>query len=195
MTEREIQCVWFEPTDLASVSLRRYADTMDSCEHGRGYHNASVLLPNQVISFPIANGYTGAAPHATKALKLDTSWPTKCEHCDYAFKPEDAWQLKHDRLFKNVESSELVPFPALPLGAMWDGVWYFHDADDPKPKADGHVLYVRTPAGDWCIDAPQSDGTGGWLRMGQVPKITVTPSINFVGLYHGWLTDGVLKEC
>jgi hypothetical protein len=35
---------------------------------------------------------------------------------------------------------------------------------------------------------------GGWTVTGTPPHITVQPSINMVGLYHGWLQSGVLSD-
>lgn len=54
----------------------------------------------------------------------------------------------------------------------------------------------------FCIDSsPTSDAAGSWavvvageLIEGQKPDITVTPSINAEGHYHGYLTDGVLTD-
>jgi hypothetical protein len=34
----------------------------------------------------------------------------------------------------------------------------------------------------------------GWMVTGEPPNITVHPSINWVGVYHGWLKDGVLSD-
>ncbi len=53
--------------------------------------------------------------------------------------------------------------------------------------------------GYWfCVDdAYCSDGKlyGGWTvtKDDHLETVTVTPSINCVGLWHGWLTDGVLR--
>lgn len=57
--------------------------------------------------------------------------------------------------------------------------------------------------GTWfCVDShPTSDPAGAWevtvvgeLVDGERPDITVTPSINCVGIYHGHLTHGVLSD-
>ncbi|WDL96961.1 hypothetical protein [Alicyclobacillus sp. ALC3] len=59
-------------------------------------------------------------------------------------------------------------------------------------------LWVMTPGGCWCVDErPFVRGEwtdGGWKVTGTAPNITARPSINFPGLYHGWLTDGVLSD-
>ena len=55
-------------------------------------------------------------------------------------------------------------------------------------------LIVMTPGGEWAIDMPSIDG-GKWSRTGTVPKISVTPSILIPDKYHGFLTDGTLRDC
>ncbi len=57
-------------------------------------------------------------------------------------------------------------------------------------------LWVILPSGTWfCVDSRTTDGDGhGWTVTGEPPNITVDPSINAVGLYHGWLKDGVLSD-
>lgn len=76
---------------------------------------------------------------------------------------------------------EKIEWADLPVGAMW---------------FDGPLLFVRLPAYiDWCIDRP---GTGGskWTRSGEPPDVNVIPSINYVGIYHGWVRNGwVTDDC
>lgn len=60
-------------------------------------------------------------------------------------------------------------------------------------------LFVVTPAGPWCVDAQSTDGHGnytghGWTVTGTPPNLTASPSINMVGIYHGWLKNGVLTD-
>lgn len=87
-----------------------------------------------------------------------------------------------------------------PSGAMWYADWM----EEYYRGMDGHSLVVRTPAGDWYIDGPSSSG-GKWARQGDVPVVTVSPSIviselrNPYGVvlmpgYHGWLREGRLLE-
>jgi hypothetical protein len=79
---------------------------------------------------------------------------------------------------------------------MWDAWWY----SDKHKGPDGKCLVVRTPGGDWIVDAKAIDGNG-WTRTGTPPKVTANPSIG-IGheegkpwTYHGWLRDGHLVEC
>lgn len=59
-------------------------------------------------------------------------------------------------------------------------------------------LFVVLPGRHlFCIDGQcWSNGThyGGWTVSGDAPEITVGPSINIGGLYHGWLWNGVLSD-
>lgn len=83
-----------------------------------------------------------------------------------------------------------------PVGAMWDGDWY-REFEDFMPGADGRILMVRTPAGDWVVDQRNRLG-GGWTRTGEAPNVTVSPSIRIRtggAEYHGFLRDGWLEEC
>lgn len=34
----------------------------------------------------------------------------------------------------------------------------------------------------------------GWTIEGEMPNVTVRPSINQEGVYHGWITNGVLSD-
>jgi hypothetical protein len=86
-------------------------------------------------------------------------------------------------------------------------MWY-----DPELRADGakrcspyylannthrDPLTVVLPSGlHFHIDGPFWNKAGaygpGWTVTGEAPRITMTPSINVVGNWHGYLTDGVL---
>lgn len=89
------------------------------------------------------------------------------------------------------------------VGAM---VWRHHSRlerldTDPRPMPH---LAVMTPAGLVCLDCPATDlrDPSGefipgryWLRMGEPPAVTVTPSLNVNhGEWHGFLTAGQLLE-
>ena len=57
-------------------------------------------------------------------------------------------------------------------------------------------LIIVLPNGDWFNpDSRYSDRGGpGWTVIGKPPCITVSPSINCVGRWHGWLQNGVLSD-
>jgi hypothetical protein len=55
-------------------------------------------------------------------------------------------------------------------------------------------LSVMMPGGWFCIDCPETSNPNSyWQRSGEAPMITVAPSINIVGAWHGWLRDGKLS--
>lgn len=60
----------------------------------------------------------------------------------------------------------------------------------PMRGADGEIW-----AFPWCVDTVQSNEPHiGWMVTGEAPNITVSPSINAVGFYHGWLQNGVISD-
>lgn len=65
---------------------------------------------------------------------------------------------------------------------------------DTSPRPMPH-LAVRTAAGLVCLDCPATKDPPGryWLRVGDPPRVTVTPSLNVDNeRWHGWLIDGRL---
>ena len=105
------------------------------------------------------------------------------------------------------------PDGRLPIGTMWHdedlyspegtpwepncflSVQYFRDHAGKR-----HALWVRLPDGhDFCLDSACYDhgrdpNGNGWTVTGEAPNITVSPSINCIGSYHGWLQNGVLSD-
>lgn len=182
-----IPCIFLEPSEFAEVTLRRYSS--ESCSGHWSYHNASALIGT--VPYPHSD-YDGEGhpnhPHD------DPRWPAKCMQCEYVFKDEDVWQHNTLRLYQRTDHVALkTALGSAPVGSMWYADWY------PWKGPDGHCLIVKTPAGDWIVDAPsyvdgQQTGTP-WTRTGTPPFVTASPSIHFPGKYHGWLQNGVLVEC
>lgn len=76
-----------------------------------------------------------------------------------------------------IADGSIVEIEQLAPGAMW--------MDEDKG------LCVMLPGKRiWYPDRP--DRT--WKREGTLPNITVTPSVNAVGVYHGFLQNGVLTS-
>jgi hypothetical protein len=104
---------------------------------------------------------------------------------------------------------------SLPIGSMYYAVHMLEDADiaryyrmhdlsreylrdwDGKRPPIIVILPNRMP---FCVDSCYRDRTtpnpdrAGWTVTGEPPQITVSPSINVVGSYHGWLQNGILSE-
>lgn len=63
------------------------------------------------------------------------------------------------------------------------------------------IVALPAPGGgrvDWCVDGPAWKGGqpygDGWDVSGEPPLITVAPSINIVGVYHGYIQNGVITD-
>lgn len=63
-------------------------------------------------------------------------------------------------------------------------------------------IIVQLPSGQmgfgFCIDeGARNNGvwsTEGWTVTGELPNITVSPSINCIGAYHGFIQNGTLTD-
>lgn len=55
------------------------------------------------------------------------------------------------------------------------------------PDGNGGVL-------KFCPDMRANGDAQGWRVTGELPNITITPSINAEGIYHGFVTEGVLSD-
>jgi len=183
-----IQCFFMEPTDEAEGFLRRFvfSTVAKTCSRKFGYHNASLSIGQMPWGGKDLLGYqVEDLPHD------DPRWPTTCP-CGYVFQEEDQWQFNIRRLHRRTDTGELMTLGEAPPGAMWHADWY-----PTTVGPDGHNLVVKTPAGDWLIDAPSSSG-GHWTRTGTPPLVTASPSIVIGDAnhgFHGWLRDGRLIEC
>jgi hypothetical protein len=122
----------------------------------------------------------------------DPRWPARCS-CGYAFTPEDKYQECHTRLYRRSDTGELVTISNAPVGALYDS-GTFKDVDGYQRNGDRMSLMCKTPAGEWMIDGPASNGPG-WTRTGTPPNIDVTPSIGIGNpqRMHGWLRNGWLE--
>lgn len=48
---------------------------------------------------------------------------------------------------------------------------------------------------DWfCPDRLYQDERVGWLVTGELPAVTVNPSVNIPGVYHGWIRGGIISD-
>lgn len=91
---------------------------------------------------------------------------------------------------------DYVPVP----GDMWfhpvtRGSYHVELSDEYRRDHAGRrpPLWVCiTPIVWFPIDGVATNGSGGWTVTGEPPLITVEPSINVIGIWHGWLRNGVL---
>ena len=199
------QCFMLEVTNHYRRHLRRYVYNRDQekCPYigSHGYHHAMNLLDELVLDDPKDENVCGDRyPHDKGP------WPTHCP-CGYQFQPQDEWQLFVQHLYSRSDTGELIDLREAPAGAMWYANWMIERRTKPEPGQtgtyfgpDGHCLVVKTPAGDWMVDGPSTNGNG-WTRTGVPPLVTANPSI-WVGCpetvppkgYHGFLQNGTLTD-
>lgn len=100
------------------------------------------------------------------------------------------------RMIDFAEDPDYVPVP----GDMWfetgEEYGYHVSANYLRDSAAKRKpLWVCLSGLVWFpIDSAPTNGGDGWTVTGDPPAITVSPSINVVGIWHGWLRNGVLTE-
>lgn len=174
------------------------------------YHNAEVVIGD--VKKPLAGPDEYETAPSREDLPKDAPWPKTCA-CGYVFTTrirysktnvgsysKDIWQVNDDRYFARSSGPGVTPdadaerwarIRALPPGAMFRAYWLERNYAGP----DGMSLAVICPCNEsFAMDMPATDGGGRWTRTGTPPKITLSPSINLVGHWHGWLRDGVLVD-
>ncbi len=82
-------------------------------------------------------------------------------------------------------------------------MWFVDDLDEPymraahlAPEHDGkRALVVRLPGPvSFPIYRAPSGGGDAWTVTGTPPAVTLRPSINCHGVYHGYITDGIITD-
>lgn len=188
-----ITCFLLTPTLRARRSLRRYQPGPCGAGGPYSYHNAhGPALDNssdpEEVSITDSRPPKGYEAHA---------WPEKCEICGAAFGEGSTFQVQIDRLYQASDGRGVFTLKDAPHGAMWFADWLtgHHRGNYHRTqRGDGPHLIVKTPGGEWDIDAPSSNGPDGWTRTGEAPNITARPSIVMPNGYHAFLTAGVLEQ-
>lgn len=114
-----------------------------------------------------------------------------------------AWTCKLYQSWEDVEA-EYGRGP-IPVGTMWYSPWYLeHPNYLSRPYMERWAgkrppLFVHLPGGvDFCVDSRPTRGgrldDGGWEVTGEAPHITVSPSISILGVYHGFIREGVVTD-
>ena len=191
-----IRCVLITATGQTIRSLRRYSDQIRDCQ-GKTYHDAR--NPLDVVA-----GWN-VVVDASQFSRTDPRWPVVCDACLYAFQPGDQWQVFPEMEYRRADGTGgSMTLRTADLGAMWWADWLAgHDEGlDQRTRRQGQPhLMVKTPGGDWDIDATSSNAEGqGWTREGNPPDVVARPSIQ-MARYHGHLggsagdRPGFLIEC
>jgi hypothetical protein len=194
-----------EETEFCRLSLRRFAwrktEIGDSnvgftavekpCPLGKdAIHDTYVVIDPQIKADNERSGLTGEfAGHP--------SWPKHCR-CGYAFEDTDQWQVNRERLYRGSPDGKLYALRENPPGATWHADWFPDEGPNGHYSGpDGKVWCVMLPGGmEWIVYSYASgqEPRHKWNVQGTVPNITVTPSINCVGYYHGFISEGIISE-
>lgn len=119
----------------------------------------------------------------------------QCEVVEY---PGDWSDMKVGQMFYGPTEEE-----ALAGDDKWDSILclYSKHLSEYYKENNSHrrPLFVILPGNTpFCIDGQCRSGErgfyGGWTVTGVEPNITVQPSINLGGTYHGWLQNGVISD-
>lgn len=178
-------CIFVEQIPFGNRTLRRsYGFAENVCPTHKYGHNATVDIepgPGELQD--------GMMDGVWACVKDDPRWPTHCD-CGFEFTVSNSYKyLDFSAHWRNVATGEIITGD-LPVGALYYSDWLSWRGED------GHSLTCVTPVAHWNIDHPSTPQNRPWKRTGTPPIVTATPSILFPSLgFHGWLTNGVLREC
>jgi hypothetical protein len=182
------RCFMTAPSEFGQRSLRRYAASALPCKGKMSYHDAEAVIDER---FPMPEGAEQSLLKGEHGE--DPRWPKQCS-CGYTFQPEDHWQVNETRLYQGAPGEKLYRLRDLPPGAVWRATWMEDIQNNPYAAPDGKVWALMMPSGmEWLVYGPASGG-GKWVVQGELPRITVSPSIHQVGSYHGFVRDGVITD-
>jgi hypothetical protein len=110
------------------------------------------------------------------------------------------------RWYKSYEAAKRAGGGSVQVGASWPSKDYDQHQNGlsrkylalPEPRRK--PIIVVLPGQNWfCVDSAAYDEARGyhgegWDVSGEPPNLTVSPSINIVGHYHGYITNGVITD-
>jgi hypothetical protein len=125
---------------------------------------------------------------------------------------EAEWRSRRNDYTLIVGHCAYAPWILLPDGQGEDhwrkkelGSRYLTLPDQPERPRRAPILIalpdISSSPSIWCPDqmawnVAQGSHGHGWDVAGTLPKLTITPSINFPGRYHGYVQDGqVTDDC
>ena len=186
------KCFLTEPSEYSQKSFRRYSGGSKCDIPKTKIHDAEIVIDPQILASLVEDA--GTIPDEDDMS--DPRWPKVCG-CGYKFHVEDSWQQNVTRLYQGSPDGNLYILRDLPIGAMWDAHWLKDATPDRYTGPDGKAWCVMMPGGvEWIVYsyATGPEPRSKWAVQGTVPNITVHPSINLVGIYHGFVTSGVISE-
>lgn len=202
-----IKCFWLEPTLECRQWARTYERNDVDCG-ANGYHQGMRQLPDGQLETYERPDWPDRVMHrrVENPAECDVEFPGSCDKCGHVFADGAQRHILYRRLYVDENGTRTTTEEAA-AGAMWDASW------NPKcwKGADGMSVTVKTPGGDWTIDAQCSNCTMPddqthkcWVRHGTPPLLTVDKNGHTCGAgagsiaqpgYHGFLRNGYLEQC
>lgn len=181
------RCFMVEPSDFCRRALRRYWRRPADAPPGGHSHDASVVIDPKFYE----PGDSRGRGTMGEDYEGDPRWPSSCD-CGYEFSDADYRQENVERLYSGAPDGELYVLSEMPPGAIWRVTWMEDFFPNHYAAPDGKVWALMMPSGsEWLIYGPAAGG-GKWTVAGELPKINVSPSIHQIGLYHGFVRDGIV---
>lgn len=183
-----VRVFWLERSEFVEVALRRF--TTDGCPAGKYGHTARTVIEAAAARATWIEDLPDDC-HRTRAELVamdDARWPTACAACGTAFDGTAHHQVHGEPLYRGAPDGQLYTLVTAPVGAMWDAWWMRHGElkDNPWTGPDGLTLIVKTPGGDWMVDAEASNCT----RPQRVPVEGNPGCHRFVRSHYCWVRHG-----
>lgn len=87
--------------------------------------------------------------------------------------------------------------PEMEIGDFYWNLTTLPYLADRYPEQRELVVCLPTPGGKcatgWPVTHPNHNGYQ-WVWDGNVEKPTLSPSIHWIGVFHGWIAGGILSE-
>lgn len=104
----------------------------------------------------------------------------------------DVWAIPLSRRYPDTTWDDGTVTP----GETFEEVWGDRLSPQFRASGRGFVVFVTLPdKTDWCVDLISTATGQGWdvdIPDGDLERLTVRPSVNIVGYYHGFLWNGVV---
>ncbi len=118
--------------------------------------------------------------------------------------------MKHDTIKHSFESVQGVVFTSGSEARAHGkgGIWYqWKNGKHGRFPEDVKSVMIMMPVNwgeegimengiqaEWTVSEPNANGAK-WTLSGTAMKPTLSPSLHWVGVWHGFLNDGFLKSC
>lgn len=214
-TQETIRCFLVVPTGEGYESLIITED--GQCIENFKYHRSEVVVRRFALGendvYP--EGWISDDERKVKAVK----YCTRCGNHNFSEAALNRIGGSKGRGWERLDTGQRADnLNDFGPGAMWFVSWYKNDETGLYTHPgfgkgfSESPLSVRTPGGDWLVDArcsncslPEDDTHKCWPRTGIAPEITVDKNLGHTcnvgggsviqGDYHGFLRGGFLVRC